>query len=131
MTPLSIDAFEALDFDPAAFDHEAHVAVAFQYLDACEEAEGSRRFVTALKRLTSAVGQPGKYHDTISRFYLAAIAERKRRAPRLDWPAFRAAFPELLDGSLLRSAYSPGRLAASEARHRFLAPDWPGVPKSA
>ena len=118
-----IEAFEALDFDPASFDHEAHVFVARGLIARYGQDEAAVRFERTIAALTRRLGAPEKYHETITRFYVVAIAERLRRAPDTRWQDFKAANPELFDGTLLEASYTPGRLASAEARHHFLLPD--------
>ena len=118
-----IEAFEALDFDPDSFDHEAHVFVARELIARYGQDEAGARFSRTLAALTERLGVPGKYHETITWFYVIAIAERLRRAPAADWSAFRTANPDILDGTLLRASYTPERLASAEARRHFLLPD--------
>jgi hypothetical protein len=122
-TGPDIDAFEALDFDPATFDHEAHVCVARELIVRYGEDEAFARYSRTLAALTQRLGVPEKYHETITRFYILAIAERLRRLPGADWQAFKAANADLLDGTLLMASYSPERLASPEARRHFLLPD--------
>ena len=120
---LSISRFESLEFDPDSFDHEAHVYVARELiLDAGQE-EAAFRFSRTLRALTEGLGVAGKYHETITRFYVFVIAERCRLTPGADWETFKARNPDLLDGSLLRERYSPDRLASDEARRFFVLPD--------
>ena len=122
-TVPGIDAFEALDFDPGAFDHEAHVHVARELISRYGQEEAGVRYRRALLALTRRLGVPEKYHETITRFYILAIAERLRRAPAADWQTFKKANADILDGTLLRASYSPERLASVEARRHFLLPD--------
>lgn len=118
-----IEAFEALDFDPDAFDHEAHVCVARRLIARFGQEDACVRYSRTLAALTRRLGVPEKYHETITRFYIVAIAERLRQSPEADWEAFKAANPDILDGTLLRASYSPERLASLEARRHFLLPD--------
>lgn len=121
--PLTISCFEALAFDPDQFDHETHVYIARELvLDAGQE-EAAIRFARTLKALTANLGAPGKYHATITRFYVLSIAERCRHSPGADWDSFKALNPDLFDGSLLRRSYSKDRLASDEARRFFVLPD--------
>lgn len=118
-----IEAFEALDFDPDAFDHAAHVFVARELIARFGEDEAAVRYSRTLAALTQRLGVPEKYHETITRFYILAIAERLRLAPSADWQAFKSANTDIMDGSLLRASYSPERLASPDARRHFLPPD--------
>ena len=118
-----VAAFEALDFDPDSFDHEAHVFVARELVTRYGQEEAGIRFSRTLKGLTDRLGIPDKFHETITRFYIIAIAERLRRSPDAGWQAFKAGNPDLFDGTLLTSSYSPERLGSAEAHRYFLLPD--------
>ena len=124
---ISLAEFEASKVDAATFDHEAHVYVAWLYLGSFDTGVAIDRFNAALKRLTQKLGVPGKYHATISWFYMLLIAERRQRqaSPGDDWTAFKSANQDLVSGNseLLGRYYSRERLASSEARQRFLLPD--------
>lgn len=117
--------FERGTIDPEAFDHAAHVFVAWSYLREMPQRDAARAFCAALQRLTRLLGVAGKYHETISWFFLLLIAERRSGAAGTDWATFEAANPALLNdaGALLRAYYSPERLASPLARRQFLLPD--------
>lgn len=120
-----IEAFESGDIDPDRFDHEAHVYVGWSLVRRYGLMEGARRFSEALKRLTRRLGQETKYHETITWFFMLAIAERLLASPGDDWESFSRANRDLTAGAgtLPRRYYSPERLSSPEARRRFLAPD--------
>ncbi len=120
---LTIESFESGDIDADAFDHEAHVYMAWLYLERFPVTSALARFTAALKSLTERLGVPGKYHDTITWFYLLLIAER--RDPGADWSEFRARNDDLFDRSddVLRRYYRVETLASERARARFVLPD--------
>ena len=120
---FSVPAFEKGDVDVGNFDHEAHVYVGWLYLEKWQTAEAIERFTAALKRLTVQLGVPGKYHETITWFYMLAIAERRRQGE--SWLQFRAANTDLLDRSdnILQRYYRPATLATERARSGFVLPD--------
>lgn len=91
-----IDDFEAGVIDAARFDHEAHVYVAWLYLQTFEADEAIRRFDAALRRLTRTIGAAGKYNAMITWLFLKLIAERARKNE--TWPAFRDRNTDLIDG---------------------------------
>ncbi|MBT8104928.1 MAG: hypothetical protein HKO69_04455 [Woeseiaceae bacterium] len=93
---LTIERFEAADVDPAGFDHEAHVYVAWLYVMAYPRREAIARFDAALRRLVAKVGASNKYNATITWLYLLLIAERIR--VNEDWASFRARNADLIDG---------------------------------
>ncbi len=121
----SVDAFERGDIDAERFDHRAHVYVAYRMLDDGDAVAVMGRFLGALARLTRKLGAEGKYHETISCFFILLIAERRARGRDGTWAAFAAANPDLLANSreLLSRHYSDDRLWSAAARRQFLLPD--------
>lgn len=93
---FTVDAFESATIDPALFDHEAHVYVAWLYLQAFGHDEAPRRFDAALQRFTRKIGAAAKYNAMITWLFLKLIAERVRDDE--PWPAFRARNADLIDG---------------------------------
>ena len=83
--------FEDATIVPGEFDHESHIQVGWWYVRQYALPEAIGRFTTAIRRLTEALGVPGKYHETLSWFYLIVIADRVRDPDGTDWPAFKAA----------------------------------------
>ena len=121
---LTVDAFESGTVDPDAFDHEAHVYVAWLYLERYPLLEAVDRFDAALRRLTIKLGIPGKYHATITWFFMLLIAERRDADPGSDWTRFRRNNDDLVrDGKILRRYYDSQTLASERARQSFVLPD--------
>ena len=120
----TIEDFEAGRVDPERFDHAAHIYVAWLYVDAYPLPDAISRFTAALRRLTLQIGAPGKYHETISWFFLLLIAERRQRSTG-DWESFRRENADLFcrSSDLLRRYYSPAVLSSRRARESFVLPD--------
>jgi len=125
LSTLTIESFEAGCFDATSFDHEAHLYVAWLYVRKYPPAEAIGRFSAALRRLTASLGVPGKYHATITWFFLLLIAERCACTPAPDWEAFRQANQDLLrrDEDIVSRYYSAELLATRHARENFVLPD--------
>ncbi len=122
---VSIDTLESGDIDPDQFGHDAHVYVGWCYLQSLSLVEAIDRFRNALIRLTHKLGVPDKYHETITWFFMIAIAERRQGHAATDWSAFRDANADLVyNGSaLIRQHYSAARLGSATARRLFVLPD--------
>ncbi len=121
----TIAAFEGLQVDPSQFDHKAHVYVAWSYLQEHDLLASIERYRATLKRLTRKLGVPGKYHETITWFFMVIVAERIVKAPTGDWEAFVRQNPDLFARApgILERFYSRDRLASAAARRQFLLPD--------
>lgn len=125
MSTPSIEQFESADIEPGGFDHEAHVYVAWRYLQVYEQLEAISRYRAGLKQLVAKFGAEDKYHETITWFFMLSIAERMNGATAGNWESFKTACPELFQknpGWIGRN-YSAERLASRQARETFLLPD--------
>lgn len=121
---LTVEAFERGEINPDGFDHEAHVFLAWLYLGRFPLPEALGKFDAALRRLTVKLGIPGKYHATITWFFLLLIAERCNADPDADWIRFRSRNADLIEnGSLLEAYYNRRTLASDRARQSFVLPD--------
>lgn len=120
-----IEAFENATLEPGGFDHEAHILVAWHYLQQRSLLDAITRFTRAIKRLTRKLGVSAKYHETITWFYLIKIAERLKASPGAEWTAFKSANPDLFawNPSLIEKYYSKDLLSSDTARHMFVFPD--------
>lgn len=121
----TLEAFESGTLDPRAFDHPAHVYIAWKLLEEHSLARATGKFLASLKQLTVKLGVESKYHETISCFYMVLIAERRCSRPGRTWTEFAANNPDLLGPSveLLKQHYSRDRLWSDLARRQFLLPD--------
>ena len=93
---LTIAQFEAGDINPALFDHEAHIYVAWQYIGNYARNDAIARFDAALRRLTEKIGATNKYNAMITWLFLLLIDERAREGE--NWSTFRARNSDLFEG---------------------------------
>ena len=121
----TIESFESAAIDAEAFDHEAHIYVGWLYLERYPLAQGIAQFTDSLRRLTRKLGVPGKYHETISWFYLLLIEERRSVSTPNDWFAFRRANNDLFcrDDNIFERYYSKELIFSDRARQSFVLPD--------
>ena len=121
---ITLEAFEDGTLDADQFDHESHVYVGWLYLERYPLLESIQRYSAALRRLTARLGVPGKYHETITWFYLVLIAERRDTMRGEGWFAFRSENDDLFDAArILGRYYSKERLMGEQARQAFVLPD--------
>ena len=121
----TVQAFENATLEPGGFNHEAHIKVAWGYLQEYQQLDAINRFTAAIKRLTETLGVPDKYHETITWFYLLKIAERCQEKTEADWHTFKAANPDLFEWnpSIIQKYYSDTLLSSETARRMFVLPD--------
>jgi len=120
---ITIERFEAGDIDPDQFDHDAHVYVGWLYVREYELTDAIAGFDRGLKRLVIKLGAEGKYHTTLTWFFLFLIAERIETDE--PWHVFRHRNADLVTDSkqVLARYYSDGYLFSARARERFVLPD--------
>lgn len=121
----TIDDFEALAIDAQRFDHQSHVFVAWSYLREYDLLVSIARYRSTLRRLTRKLGVPGKYHETITWFFMVVVAERIDSDPAADWDVFVEQNQDLFASppGILGKFYSSDRLDSAAARRQFLLPD--------
>ncbi len=123
---VTLEAFESGTLDVDAFDHDAHIYVAWLYLEQYPVLQATRRYSDALRRLTSKLGIPGKYHETITWFFMLLIDERRRNSAETDWYLFRRSNEDLFargEQSILHRYYRGETLGSEQARQAFVLPD--------
>lgn len=106
------------------FPHRDHIRMAWLYLRNATWEDGCARICSGLRRLTSAHGAPGKYHETMTRFWARIVRHAIEAVPDIrDFDAFIAQHPRLLDRRLIEQHYSPGLLNGEAARRTWVEPD--------
>jgi hypothetical protein len=121
--------FEACTLPRAEWTHYAHLTVGLWYLLRHDEAAATRLVRGGIKRYNSAWGieatPMGGYHETITLFYVWAIAKFLTHADRDCTLAALAnsLISEFGDKGLPLAYYSRERLMSWEARMRWVEPD--------
>ena len=115
------DGLLAATLPQAEWTHAAHVAAGYALCRRHGHAEALRRMREAIPRLNEAHGivndDVGGYHETLTVFFMAALADAVGRGATLD--DAEAALPR--DAAL--AWWSRERLFAVEARRAFVEPD--------
>jgi hypothetical protein len=118
-----VAALESCTLPSEAFDHRAHVRLAWLYLSEEPHLEALSRFVSSLKRYAGSLGASGKYHETITYAFIFLIHERMADRPQATatFDEFASANPDLF-GPILEKYYEPETLASPLARTVFVLP---------
>lgn len=127
-------AFESREIPPAAFDHAAHVRLAYVYLCQHEVDGATASMRDALVAFLQHHGIPAaKYHETLTRAWILAVNHFMQQAPG-PYPsaaAFMQDNPRLLDSRIMLTHYSTEVLFSAEARQTFVQPDVQSIPPPA
>lgn len=122
--------FEACRVAAAAFDHRAHLRLAYIYLCEADDEHAYRLMRSSIQTFLAHHGvDAAKYHETLTRAWLLAVRHFMMTTPPADSAdAFIAAGPKMLDSAIMFTHYSGARLFSEAARRRFLGPDLSAIP---
>lgn len=125
-----VRAFEACRVEPSAFDHRAHVRLAYCYLCLGPPEGATARMKESLRAFLGHMGAgEGKFHETITRAWILAVAHfMDQTSPCGSAEEFIAANPPLLDPQIMLTHYSAEVLFSPSARQSFVPPDLQAIP---
>jgi hypothetical protein len=121
-------AFENLEFSPSRFRHRDHVRTAWVYVTRFDRDDAEARVSSGIRRLATSAGAAGKYHETLTRGWVRAVAHFASRAPAETFQEFIEAWPQLLRQDLLLAHYEAPTLSGDEARSTWVPPDKTPIP---
>jgi hypothetical protein len=127
-TVIGLEQFVRGEVDPRVFPHGEHVRMGFEMLRRHDFAATAFHYSHALRAMTTRIGKPEAFHQTVTIAFLALIAERMQAGGHpasgpSTFAAFAAANPDLMSKSILERWYSPQRLGSAAARATFVLPD--------
>ncbi|MFT3924109.1 MAG: hypothetical protein QM778_16355 [Myxococcales bacterium] len=125
-------AFNDGSLRAAAWNHEAHLRMAYLFLKRFEFDEAHLRLRAGIIRLNERHGVVESaargYFETMTRAWLYLVAEATRRTQGAGSLELLSQAPELRDRTSIQRHYSPELLATSRARAIFLEPDREPLP---
>jgi hypothetical protein len=106
------------------FPHASHLRVAWVYLAESDSLDQAcARMAATLRQFAASVGRAEKYHETMTLFWMRALAAARAVRPGATLDEVLLARPALLDKDLPLAYYSRERLFSEAARRSWLAPD--------
>jgi hypothetical protein len=110
------------------FDHRQHLKFAWTVLSEVPSTDAAE-LVGAEIRGFAAVHAPGKYHETLTRFWVSLVAHtRTHDKNAADFDDHLSRFPILLDPAAPKRHYSAAVLQSDVARRSYIPPDVSPVP---
>lgn len=103
------------------FGHRQHVHLTWLAVRRCGMPEAIELISSGIQRTARYAGAPQKYHETVSRVWVEAVAFHVEETGGDDFDAFVAHHPALLDKRLLTRWYEPSTLAG--AKQTWAEPD--------
>lgn len=123
--------FETCRISPDAFDHRAHIRLAYTYLAEHETDTALALMRSALLGFIQHNKIPvGKYHETLTRAWILAVRHFMAISPAGESAErFIDNNPSLLDSKIMLTHYSTEVLFSAEARARFVEPNLELIPR--
>ena len=122
-------ALERGEVPTEGFHHASHLHVAWVYLtESLSVQDAANKMRQTLHRLTAAAGQPQKYHETITLFWVHLLAGERRASCAERLEDVVQANPQLLEKNFPLVYYSADRLFSDEARASWMEPDLKPLP---
>jgi hypothetical protein len=121
-------AFEAGQIPNQSFHHRDHLRLAWNQIRRLGMERASESVVVAIKHFAAHHGQANRYHDTMTRFWLRAVAIGINRHPELTFESLLATESHLLDKNLPFLHWSRERMGSEQARRGWVEPDLCSMP---
>ncbi len=122
-------AFEAGRIANQSFHHRDHLRLAWVQIHRLGLERASESVTVAIRHFAAHHGHASRYHDTMTRFWLHAVAIGIDRHPDLAFDDLLAAESDLLDKNLPFLHWSHQRMSSDEARGRWVEPDLISMPQ--
>lgn len=115
-------------FNRQPFDHRQHVKFAWSVLKESSVAEAMEVVGSEIREFAQDRA-PGKYHETLTQFWVLLVAHTRVYAkPGEDFDEHVARFPILMDSKAQMRHYSSTVLWSERARKEFVQPDLLAMP---
>jgi hypothetical protein len=116
-------AFEAGRIRPEDFHHRDHLRLAWACLREGRSTPAATARIASLIRLfAAAAGHPGKYHETLTRFWMELLAQVRLHRGDVPFDALIAENPAILDKDFVLRFYPRAVLFSDKARTEWIAP---------
>ena len=122
-------AFETGTLPNAACHHREHLRLTWLYLRRDGPELGAAHVSDGIRRFAAAHGAADRFHVTLTRFWTGLVQHLLEAFPTIArFDDLLAAWPLILDKTIMYRHYSPARLASPEARRGWLEPDLVPLP---
>jgi hypothetical protein len=117
-----IQAFEDCTIPPEDFNHQSHIRMAWIYLRT--KSDAAEHVISGIQKYATACGLSNLYHDTITRFWIAAVEKAIEADPQTKtFPAFLERNIHLSDSHFIDQFYTRELLFSDAARASWVEPD--------
>ena len=120
-----VDSFENGSLQPKLFTHEAHLRLAWIYLQNDDEQDAVEKTCSGIKHFDALHGSGEKFHATITIAAVKVVYHFIKKSKSTTFSDFMEEFP-LLKGAfkeLLEQHYSSNSLKNQQAKTEYIEPD--------
>lgn len=124
-----VAAFLSGTLPPASFHHRDHLRLAWCLIRRSGVETATSTITDGIRRFATLHGQAGKYHETLTLFWVRIVAHLIDARPDITtFDRFLAAFPQVLDKDLPYHHWRRDTMQSSAARARWVEPDLLALP---
>ncbi len=123
-------AFEAGTIANQDFHHRDHLRLAWIQIRLLGVERSADAVASGIRRFAAHHGHGDRYHETMTRFWVRAVALGINRHPTLAFDDLLASEPHLLDKNLPYRHWSRERMGSEKARSEWVDPDLRLMPAS-
>lgn len=124
-----VSAFLHGSLPPQQFHHRDHLRLTWCLVRRDGEKAATSEIATGIREFATRHGQAGKYHETLTRFWIRIVGHMVAARPEIaDFETFLAAFPQLLDKNLPYRHWRRETMWDAAARQAWVAPDLLALP---
>ncbi|MDC6363462.1 MULTISPECIES: hypothetical protein [Flavobacteriaceae] len=120
-----IEAFEKAVLNPKLFNHEAHLRLAWIYLQSFGEQKAIEKTCSGIKHFDIVCGNGDKFHTTITVASVKMVHHFIKKSKSASYFDFIEEFPQLKVAfkEILGQHYSPEVFISKKAKVDYIAPD--------
>lgn len=117
--------FEQCKLAEELFTHEAHLRLAWIYLDSFGLEKAEKRICDSIQAYTAHLGVESIYNETVTIVAMKIVDHFQRQGPSLIFNEFLREYPELLTNfkRLVAQHYSADIFSNEAAKRNFIEPD--------
>jgi hypothetical protein len=125
-----LHAFHQGSLTPTGFHHRDHLHLTWTLIQRHGEATAMRVICAGIQRLATLHGHAEKYHETLTRFWVRAVALHLAQHPEMtSFDEFIAVCPQLLDKDLPYRHWRRETMTSAQARAHWVEPDLLALPQ--
>ncbi len=121
-----IEAFEKAVLNPKLFNHEAHLRLAWIYLQSYGEQKAIEKTCSAIEHFDIVYGNGDKFHTTLTVASVKVVNHFIKKSEATSFFDFIEAFPQLKMAfrKFLEQHYTPEALTHEKAKANYIPPDF-------